>query len=172
MASKQPSDGCEKRIRPHSFDALLRELIRPAERYIDVGAGIRPCTVHPGEYLRIEPFKAYADVLRDAGHAVLQKEAPEALERKRTGTVLMLDVLEHMERDDGLRALSLAQAAAECQVVVFTPNGFRPQEGDAWRMGGEYWQRHRSGWTPEDFPGWQVRTNYGNTTGLLAIWTR
>lgn len=56
-----------------------------------------------------------------------------------------LDVVEHLERADGRATLhELARVAREL-VVVFTPLGFMPQDG-----GGNEWQRHRSGWWPED----------------------
>jgi hypothetical protein len=56
--------------------------------------------------------------------------------------VAALDLIEHLEKADGLRLLDYMERTARKRVVVFTPNGFLPQ--------GEYdnnpWQVHKSGW--------------------------
>ena len=77
-------------------------------------------------------------------------------------TVMALDVIEHMEKEEGLRLLHEAKRIARHQVVVFTPLGFFPQshapdELDRWHMHGGRWQSHRSGWEPEEFGReWQI----------------
>jgi len=45
--------------------------------------------------------------------------------------------------------------------VLFTPLGYMPQEvhageSDGWNLGGGERQEHKSGWYPEDFPGWNI----------------
>jgi SAM-dependent methyltransferase len=57
--------------------------------------------------------------------------------------VLMLDVLEHLERLDALGLLRRAEAIARKKVLIFTPNGFLPQDP----YEGNPYQRHLSGWT-------------------------
>jgi SAM-dependent methyltransferase len=56
--------------------------------------------------------------------------------------VAALDLIEHLEKKDGLRLLDDMERIARKRVVIFTPNGFLPQ--------GEYdnnpWQVHKSGW--------------------------
>ncbi len=64
---------------------------------------------------------------------------------------------------------------------MFTPLGFTEQdapenEKDPWGHGGGFeWQRHRSGWTPEDFPaeqGWTVFVckDFIKKMGTVASW--
>lgn len=57
-------------------------------------------------------------------------------------SVVALDLIEHLEKQDGLDLLDAMERIATKKVVVFTPNGFLSQ--------GEYdsnpWQVHRSGW--------------------------
>jgi SAM-dependent methyltransferase len=60
--------------------------------------------------------------------------------------VVALDVVEHLEKEDGLRLLERMEALARRRVVVFTPNGFLPQGA----VGGNELQRHLSGWEPEE----------------------
>jgi hypothetical protein len=105
----------------------------------------------------VEPFGPYADWLRAREYKVVQARAVEALPTLTdVDTVVALDVIEHMERAEGEMFVKQAVVLAKRQVLIFTPLGFCPQSGDAWGMGGDYWQEHRSGWTPEDFPGWRI----------------
>ncbi|AIQ49108.1 hypothetical protein R70723_26770 [Paenibacillus sp. FSL R7-0273] len=66
--------------------------------------------------------------------------------------VTLIDSLEHFSMDEGKELLRKAELIASSRVVVFTPRGFFPQEGtDHFHLQGEYFQRHWSGWEPEDF---------------------
>lgn len=155
-----------------------RDAVRHGGFVVDVGAGIRPQTlVRADKTLCIEPYGPYADVLRGRGFEVLQTIAERGLLGViKADTIVMLDVIEHMEKDEALRVLALAKAVAS-QVVVFTPLGFVEQTGDAWGMGGDVWQRHRSGWMPEEFADcrllidehFHVRLKRG---AFFAIWQR
>ncbi|MCE3202946.1 class I SAM-dependent methyltransferase [Paenibacillus sonchi] len=68
--------------------------------------------------------------------------------------VTLIDSLEHFTMSEGKELLRKAEVIAAGRVVVFTPRGFFPQEGtDHYHLQGEYYQKHRSGWEPEDFLG-------------------
>lgn len=141
-------------------------LVRPAHTLLDVGPGIRPQTlVACKTHVCVEPYAEYADIL--------QREHPECLVFNtswadtigRMGadsvdTVMIMDVIEHLEKEDGQALLRESERLARGQVIVFTPLGFIPQgdteEKDAWGLDGTAWQVHKSGWLPEDFPGWEV----------------
>lgn len=61
--------------------------------------------------------------------------------------VVLLDVIEHLEKKDALALLPKLEKIAK-KIVIFTPNGFRGQEdplGD-----GNPYQTHRSGWTVDE----------------------
>lgn len=146
------------------------EGIIEAETVLDIGPGIRPMGWYkPKRHICFEPHGPYADALEAAGYEVWRVTALEALKalRRRHGTyhaaIYMLDVIEHMDRDVGEEVLLMALALSPIQVVVATPVGYLPQEGDAWDMGGDHWQKHRSGWMPADFPGWRIEY-YDNGT--------
>ena len=65
--------------------------------------------------------------------------------------VTLIDVLEHFDREDALDLLGQAQRIAARRVLLFTPRGRFPQEShDAFGLGGEELQQHRSSWEPED----------------------
>jgi len=132
--------------------------LRAVNCLVDVGPGIRPQKlVRTQTTICVEPYGAYADWLRDRGYSVRQGRAVDVLPTlSGVDTVVALDVIEHMEREEGEEFVRQAVSLAKQQVCIFTVDGFLPQSGDAWGMGGDYWQEHRSGWTPDDFPGWRI----------------
>jgi hypothetical protein len=147
---------------------------------LDVGAGVRPMQwFRPERHLCIEPFDRYADILRSAGYEVQQARALDAMlhllvEGARFEAVMLLDVIEHMDKAEGDKVLGLALALATRQVVVVTPDGFTEQTHDAWGYGGHAWQTHRSGWTRADFGfGFDVQrvVDAQGAAALIALWT-
>lgn len=67
-------------------------------------------------------------------------------------SVTLIDVIEHFEKGVALNVLHQAEEIAAKKVIVFTPRGFfRQVEVDYYGLGGEGYQRHRSGWEVEDF---------------------
>ncbi|MDP9360545.1 MAG: methyltransferase domain-containing protein [Acidobacteriota bacterium] len=57
--------------------------------------------------------------------------------------VVALDVIEHFEKDDGLRLLDAMERIARQKAVIFTPNGFVAQPATE----DNPHQLHKSGWT-------------------------
>jgi len=70
---------------------------------------------------------------------------------QRFGTVYLLDVIEHITKEEGRRLISDLQTMAE-RIVLFTPLG------DLWISDDPSPHAHKSGWTPEDLPGWNTWT--------------
>ena len=73
--------------------------------------------------------------------------------------VLAFDVIEHLDKDVGLKLLDQMECISRKKVIVFTPNGFLPQGA----LGGNPFQVHRSGWTAGEFRqrGYRVRGVHG-----------
>lgn len=152
--------------------------IPPTRRLVDVGPGIRPCPLPCEEHVLIEPCEEYAAHLDrwrppDRRVVILRGTADliEAQPRADT-TLLMLDVIEHMDRAAGERARILAEEFDHA--VIFTPLGWCEQGGenpDAWGLGGGEWQRHRSAWQPKDFDNWAVTVwpDWHATGAILAV---
>ena len=138
---------------------------------LDIGCGIMPQgDLVPLVHICVEPYEEYVDVLRaktreasDRSYVILQAtwaEALKVLPAKSVDTVILADVIEHLEKAEAGELLRQTEAIARRQILIFTPLGFMPQchpDGvDAWGLGGAQWQEHRSGWTPEDFgAGWE-----------------
>lgn len=134
----------------------LRNLLPSPKTVIDVGAGLRPADWFGARHICIEPSVVYAEKLREEGYDVMEGTALEMLPLcPEADLILLLDVIEHMTREEGDNVLHLALMSG-ASVAVYTPYGFKEQDTDEWGYGEDYWQTHRSGWTPEDFPGWRI----------------
>jgi hypothetical protein len=76
----------------------------------------------------------------------------EVLLEKSVDSVTLIDVIEHFEKKMGYEVLRQAEKIADRKIIVFTPRGyFKQKEVDHYGLGGEKFQRHRSGWDVEDF---------------------
>ena len=66
--------------------------------------------------------------------------------------ISMLDVLEHFEKEDGLRMLNLIESISR-HVVLFVPRGFMKQDLETHPVicKENPFQVHRSGWEAEEF---------------------
>lgn len=155
------------------LDRAAIKNILPCNISVDIGTGIRPHDlVNAAIYICCEPYAEYVDVLKqkvedraDKIYVVEQKTWGEALECL-TGicvdTVFLIDVIEHLTKDEGEVLLRRTESIARQQIVIFTPLGFVAQhslEGgkDAWGLSGADWQEHKSGWKPEDFDNsWEI----------------
>lgn len=103
----------------------------------------------------------------DAHRAYLEHRPPDPtlvpihLDARRLGEVFvprsfalitMTDVIEHFEREAALDVMQQAETIASGRCVIVTPRGQFPQRDfDAYSLGGESLQTHRSEWEPEDF---------------------
>jgi hypothetical protein len=63
--------------------------------------------------------------------------------QKSFDAVVALDLIEHLTKEDGYRLIDGMESVARRKVVIFTPNGFLPQEP----YDGNIYQRHISGWS-------------------------
>lgn len=132
---------------------------------LDVGCGIVPMSYfRPKLHIMVEPWDEYSNVLNqrhaDDKSVIILKmgalEALAALHDKSVDSVFLLDVIEHLEKEVGVKIIAEIERVARHQAVIFTPLGFMPQhmdagEADAWGLSGGKMQEHKSGWLPEDF---------------------
>ena len=147
---------------------LFKEIvnhIKPAQVVLDIGCGIRPQNfIIPIVHICCEPHKEYLDYLKtkrtfqDNRTFVFLHSTWEALRSfpdKSVDTIFLLDVIEHLEKDEAFHLIKHMERISTSQIIIFTPLGFIPQNHpdgkDAWGMNGGKWQEHISGWFPEDF---------------------
>ncbi|MVF22902.1 hypothetical protein [Methylocaldum sp. BRCS4] len=154
----------------------VRHRIATVSTVLDIGCGIRPQTyTNPLVHICCDPFEQYVDYLEKWTETEMVgiflpvkagwKEIAEQVPPKSVDTVFLLDVIEHLEKEEGSRLLRLTEKIARRQVIIFTPLGFLPQEHsgakDAWGLDGADYQAHRSGWLPDlDFDEtWEIHAS-------------
>ena len=65
--------------------------------------------------------------------------------------VLLLDIVEHLEKPAAIDLIEQAEAIARRAVVIETPEGFLPQNIDILGLGGSHFQTHRCGFEVAEF---------------------
>jgi hypothetical protein len=143
--------------------------IRPVSTVLDIGCGIRPQQyITPEQLICVEPHPEYVELLKenlkDSSSVIIPLDAIQALAGmpdRSIDSIFLIDVIEHMEKEVGAQVLLECERVARQQVIIFTPLGFMPQEVhagavDGWNLHGGEWQDHKSGWYPEEFPGWDI----------------
>ena len=138
---------------------LNNELIKTPHSLLDIGCGIRPQNlVKPSVHICIEPFQEYIDKLDKNKYIIIKGMSENVLnlfENNNIDTIVLSDVIEHMEKNVGENVLKEVERIASKQIILFTPYGYLKQEEngelDAWGMHGVELQKHRSGWTENDF---------------------
>jgi hypothetical protein len=150
---------------PEEIDRHFAETLIQTDVVLDIGCGIRPFSIFkPKVHLMAEPWDQYVPYLQsrfqaEAGAVPLRLTVPHDLRLlpdKSVDSVFMLDLIEHLEKDDGRAVLAEAERVARRQIAVFTPYGFleqhyAPGDRDGWGLDNISLQTHRSGWLPEDF---------------------
>lgn len=60
--------------------------------------------------------------------------------------VVALDLIEHLEKSDGLRLIKEMENIARNKIIILTPNGFLPHE----EYDGNKYEAHKSGWNEKE----------------------
>lgn len=139
------------------FHRTLREaLVGTCESVLDVGCGFRsplgnfshliPRTVGVDGYEHAIERSRAAGLHREY-HCMNLMEAGKFFGPKSFDAAIALDVIEHFDKPDGYRFLEMLESIARKRVILFTPNGFLPQN----EWDGNVHQVHRSGWEVYDF---------------------
>jgi len=158
-----------------SKDKLLEiaySKIEDVEIVLDIGCGIMPQQIiEPIIHICCEPFLEYVNVLQEkvkqlnnCKFIILNGGWDDALRlfmENSVDTIILIDVIEHLEKDVALELLKRSEKVCRKQLAIFTPLGFLPQSHpdgiDAWGLSGGHMQEHKSGWQPKDFgEGWDI----------------
>ena len=145
--------------------AAVEKAVKETEVVADIGCGIVPMNYfRPKLHLMVEPWLEYSDILAyrhsgDKSVIIIRAGALEALRQlgdNSVDSIFLLDVIEHLEKEEGRMVIIESERVAREQIMIFTPLGYMPQhmernQADGWGLGGSTVQEHRSGWEPEDF---------------------
>ncbi|MES2200702.1 MAG: class I SAM-dependent methyltransferase [candidate division FCPU426 bacterium] len=138
---------------PDPMIRLLREELKGMDSVLDVGCGSdSPLQFVPGipRLTGVDAFLPSLEASKARGiHQEYIHTPLEALSLppRSYDAVVLLDLIEHFEKQEGLDFLKKMEAIAAKKILVFTPNGFLPQPP----YENNPWQLHRSGWTVREF---------------------
>ncbi len=152
---------------PEELLSEIEKQVKETEIVVDIGCGIMPMNYfRPKLHVMVDLWKEYTDILThrhadDKSVLVFQLGALaflKGLTDNSVDSIFLLDVIEHIEKEEGFQIIKECERVAREQIVLFTPLGFFPQtigegEKDGWGLSGGPVQEHLSGWLPEDFPG-------------------
>ncbi|MFP4543515.1 MAG: class I SAM-dependent methyltransferase [Candidatus Kapaibacterium sp.] len=139
------------------YYAELRKVTCGCSSILDVGCGSNsPVQALPREIRRegVDAFvpsieKSREKGLHDSYHNIDVMDIGSHFAVKSFDCVLASDLIEHLEKNDGIKLIEMMEKIARKKVIIFTPKGFLPQ--------GEYennpWQLHRSGWEVDEMRG-------------------
>jgi hypothetical protein len=143
---------------------VVKENLMLADTVLDIGCGIMPQNyIVPLVQICCDPFEQYVEHLKtrveteiDGTFLILKagwNDIAEKLPPNCVDSVFLLDIIEHLEKEEGRHLVQLTERIAKKQIIIFTPIGYLPQERegktDAWGLNGADYQDHKSGWFPD-----------------------
>lgn len=131
----------------------FRKALAGCNKVLEVGCGKTPNM----KWLGVENstgFDGYAPYLEEARKQNLHRElvlgdARELDRHFKPGqfdTVIALDLIEHLTKEDGMRLMRSMESIASQKVIFFTPSGFLPQRS----YENNDLQEHLSGWDADE----------------------
>lgn len=132
-------------------DLLEKEIIGSCDTLLDVGCGSDSPVAQFSKKLEysvgIDGFQPSIDKSRIKGihseyHLGNVLKIDEIFPAKSFDCVVALDLIEHLEKDQGLQLIAAMEKIARKKVIIFTPTGFQEQRA----YDGNEYQIHRSGW--------------------------
>ena len=140
------------------FLGTINDLLQDSHTVLDVGCGVGAtltrfcCPIKIG----IDVHRPYLENTKSGEPFIKLNFSAEHLSElflpNSIDSVTLIDVIEHFEKEVAVNVLSQVEEIAAKRVIIFTPRGFFNQiEVDHYGLGGESYQRHRSGWEVEDF---------------------
>ena len=130
-----------------------QKALKGCESILDLGCGNdSPMRfVKTGQLVGADGYQPSLDEARAKGthdefHLADVRKITDLFPDRRFDACVALDVIEHLEKDDGWQMLEAMEALATKRVLIFTPNGFVPQKSQNGDL-----QEHLSGWLPDEF---------------------
>jgi hypothetical protein len=128
-----------------------------ADTVLDLGCGIMPATggrLACRRHVGVDCFRPYLDRI---GPPCVLADLPGGLDGFADDSfdvVLLLDVVEHLEKPAAMTLIGEAERIAGREVILFTPDGYVEQRGwGAWDMPDNPAQAHRCGFTFDELAG-------------------
>lgn len=138
-----------------TYYSELEAVIGDAQSLLDVGCGtdspVRYISKRPERLVGVDGFQPSIDEsnkknIHDDYVCANLLDIDKHFDQNSYECVMALDVIEHFQKEKGLELLEKLESLASKHVIIFTPNGFLPQEEHS----GNILQKHISGWTVEE----------------------
>ena len=153
----------------------VQTLVDPLHKTLDLGSG-------RGDYSDLAFNTTTVDAWEgvDADYYIDLEKEKLPFEDNSFDTVMMIDFIEHLEKEAGLRLIEDCKKIARKRIVLFTPlfwtdNSENVENPDCWAYGNPY-DYHKSLWTQEDFEstGWKTFHIFGlpNRRQWLGYWEK
>jgi SAM-dependent methyltransferase len=148
---------------------LEQEIIGSCQTLLDIGCGsgnhIRGCPPHLiKKAVGIDAFPEAVAKAKESGlytETILARvdQLANLFEESSFECVVAFDLIEHLEKAEGLSLIAVMEKLSSKKVIIFTPNGFLPQDS----IQGNPYQVHRSGWSASEmkFLGYTVYGVHG-----------
>lgn len=166
-----------KQLLPNWIEYMGKE-IADYDSILDIGCGHDsivqryglPYSVGMDIYL---PYLEQSKAKRIHNNYILADVTKLELQPKSFDAVLASEVLEHLDKEDGLRLLASMESWARHKVVIKMPNGYVAQD----EFDGNPYQEHKSAWSLQELgtlgytvtgmSGWKLLRG---TQGKVKIW--
>lgn len=140
--------------RDRIFDEIEAAIDSPRS-LLDVGCGsdspVQFLRTRPAQLVGVDGFlpsieKSKSRDIHDEYLCVDLANLGSEMSERSFDCVLSIDVVEHFDKEQGLKLIREMERIARFRVVLLTPNGFLPQD----EHGGNPYQKHRSGWNADE----------------------
>lgn len=135
---------------------LFEKLLQDCDTVLDLGCGqnssLGMIKKKKKYTLGVDIFENYIEISKNKkihdDYLLLDiLEIDKKVNPKSFDCVILIDVLEHLSKIDGIWIIKKMERIATKKIVIFTPNGFIPQEQYCENI----YQTHKSGWCVKDF---------------------
>jgi len=128
----------------------IKKEIQGCKSVLDLGCGYNsPLRFIKKDFysVGVDLFKDYLsksqeNKIHDHYYNINVLDIDKQFKEKSFDAVIALDLIEHLNKEDGLKLLKLMEKIAERKVIIFTPNGFLKQG----KYDNNEFQEHKSGW--------------------------
>jgi predicted TPR repeat methyltransferase len=139
---------------PSFYYAKLLQEINECETILDVGCGSSsPAHLFPNNkvLVGVDGFMPSIEISKEKGihsqyYHINLLDIEKTFAPRSFDCVMALDVIEHFDKPDALKLISMIEKLAIKKVILFTPNGFLAQK----EYDSNEFQIHKSGWSYSD----------------------
>lgn len=151
----------------------LGEYIKPQDTVLDIGCGSKMYSYISKNTTTLD---AWAKVSPDYLIDIERESLP--FEKDSFDYILLLDIIEHLEKENGFQVLEQCKIIVKTGIFLYTPlfwddNLKNVNNKKCWAYGNKY-NKHKSLWAIEDFKGWTtleiLKEPDGNT--WLGYWQK